>query len=63
MSGVAYELEEPPMMPLSLGEALDALEADPFFIERLGPQFVQAFLAMKRSEVVALRRARSPTGS
>ncbi len=51
VTGVGYELEDRPMMPLSLGEALDALEADPFFIESLGPQFVQAFLAMKRSEV------------
>ncbi len=51
VTGVAYELEDRTMMPFSLGEALDALEADPFFVERLGPQFVQAFLAMKRSEV------------
>ena len=57
VSGVAYELEDRTMMPFSLGEALDALEADPFFIERLGPQFVQAFLAMKRSEVARFASA------
>jgi glutamine synthetase len=57
VSGVAYELEDRPLMPLSLGEALDALEADPFFIESLGPQFVQAFLAMKRSEVARFASA------
>jgi glutamine synthetase len=57
VSGVAYELEDRTMMPFSLGEALDALEADPFFVERLGPQFVQAFLAMKRSEVARFASA------
>ncbi len=57
VTGVAYELEDPPLMPLSLGEALDALEADPFFVESLGPQFVQAFLAMKRSEVARFASA------
>jgi len=57
VSGVAYELEDRPLMPFSLGEALDALEADPFFVESLGPQFVQAFLAMKRSEVARFASA------
>ena len=57
VTGVAYELEDRTMMPLSLGEALDALEEDPFFIESLGPQFVQAFLAMKRSEVARFASA------
>jgi glutamine synthetase len=51
VSGVAYELEDRTLMPFSLGEALDALEADEFFVRSLGPQFAQAFLAMKRSEV------------
>ena len=51
VSGVAYELEDRPLMPFSLGEALDALEADEYFKRVLGEQFVQAFVAMKRSEV------------
>ena len=51
MSGVAYEARGPDADAVLAREALDALEADPFFVERLGPQFVQAFLAMKRSEV------------
>lgn len=51
VSGVSYELEDEPLMPFSLGEALDALEADAYFKEALGEQFVKAFLAMKRSEV------------
>jgi glutamine synthetase len=57
VTGVSYELEDRTMMPFSLGEALDALEADPFFVESLGPQFVQAFLAMKRSEVARFASA------
>jgi glutamine synthetase len=44
-------------MPFSLGEALDALEADDYFKQALGAQFVQAFLAMKRSEVARFQSA------
>jgi glutamine synthetase len=51
VTGVAYELEDKPPMPFSLGEALDALEQDAYLREALGDQFVQAFVAMKRSEV------------
>jgi glutamine synthetase len=57
VSGVAYELEDRPLMPFSLGEALDALEADAYFGEALGEQFVRAFLAMKRSEVARFQSA------
>jgi glutamine synthetase len=57
VSGVAYELEDRTLMPFSLGEALDALEEDEFFVHSLGPQFVQAFLAMKRSEVARFASA------
>ncbi len=57
VSGVAYELEDRTLMPFSLGEALDALEEDEFFVRSLGPQFVQAFLAMKRSEVTRFAAA------
>jgi glutamine synthetase len=45
---------EPPIereiVPLSLGEALDALEADTFVRSALGEQFLQAFGAIKRNE-------------
>ena len=37
-------------MPLSLGEALDALEADSFTRAAVGEQFVQAFVTIKRNE-------------
>ena len=57
VSGVSYELEDPPVMPFSLGEALDALEQDHYFREALGSQFVQCFLVMKRSEVGRFIRA------
>jgi glutamine synthetase len=57
VTGVAYELEDRPLMPFSLGEALDALEADDYFKQALGAQFVQAFLAMKRSEVARFQSA------
>jgi glutamine synthetase len=51
VSGVAYELEDRPLMPFSLAEALDALEEDAYLKEALGEQFVHAFVAMKRNEV------------
>jgi len=57
VEGVAYELEDRPLMPFSLGEALDALGEDAYFTDLLGPQFVQCFLAMKRSEVDRFARS------
>jgi len=45
---------EPPVeratVPFSLGEALDALEADEFTRSALGEQFMQAFTTIKRNE-------------
>jgi glutamine synthetase len=40
-------------LPASLGEALDALEADELLMEALGPLRRNAYLAVKRSEVNA----------
>jgi glutamine synthetase len=40
-------------LPASLGEALDALEADELLMEALGPLRRAAYLAVKRSEVAA----------
>jgi glutamine synthetase len=57
VTGVAYELEDRPLMPFSLGEALEALEQDEYFKAALGEQFVQAFLTMKRSEVARFQSA------
>ena len=41
---------ERPTMPFSLGEALDALEADSYIRACLGEQYIQAFTAIKRNE-------------
>ena len=38
-------------MPQSLGEALDALEADSVIGEAVGEDIVNTFLAMKRFEI------------
>ena len=46
-----YEDDAQETMPFSLGEALDALEADPFMRAKLGEQFIQCFVTLKRSEV------------
>ena len=57
VDGIAYEMDDKPLVPFSLGEALDALEADTRFCEMLGMDFVKAFVAMKRSEVDRFARA------
>jgi glutamine synthetase len=47
----AYEpVGEREMIPFSLEEALDALEADAFLRGKLGDQFLQAFTTIKRNE-------------
>jgi glutamine synthetase len=48
--GDAYAIEGVETVPLSLAEALDALESDTYLNETLGPQFVRAFVALKRDE-------------
>jgi glutamine synthetase len=40
-----------PMLPKSLGEALDALEKDALFREQLGEVFIQYYLRLKRNEL------------
>ena len=49
--GDAYAAEDRAAVPFSLAEALDALEADEYLTETLGPQFVRAFVALKRDEL------------
>ena len=52
--GDAYRLDDAhagSTLPASLGDALDALEADTVLTGRLGDQLVSTFLAMKRFEV------------
>ena len=43
-----------PMLPRSLGEALDALEADAQAASWLGPVLLHAYVQMKRDEIAAL---------
>jgi glutamine synthetase len=38
------------IVPLSLGDALDALEADTVLVEAFGPAYVDGFLTVKRAE-------------
>ena len=40
-----------PMMPTSLGTALDALDRDPLYRGRFGDPFVDYYLMMKRFEL------------
>jgi glutamine synthetase len=56
-TGVAYALEDKPLLPASLGEALAALEEDDYLRRSLGKRFLQAFVTMKRSEVARFASA------
>jgi glutamine synthetase len=56
LEGYGYNPESAPMLPQSLPEALDALEADTELIEVLGEFFVTSFLQYKRNEVERFSR-------
>jgi glutamine synthetase len=49
--GYSYEDESQPVLPMSLGEALDALRADAPLIDLLGGDLVDVFEIMKRDEI------------
>ena len=56
LEGYGYDPENAPMLPQSLPEALDALEADTELREVLGEYFVTSFLTYKRNEVERFSR-------
>jgi glutamine synthetase len=49
--GMAYDNENAPILPMSLGEALDALEGDDELRTQLSDELVNVFMALKRDEV------------
>ena len=51
LEGYGYDVTRSPVLPLSLGAALDAFEADAELAEVLGKEFSGAYLAFKRAEV------------
>ena len=51
LEGYGYDPESAPLLPQSLGEALDALEADKDFVDALGSYFVESFVTYKRNEI------------
>ncbi|HET8742305.1 MAG TPA: glutamine synthetase family protein [Gaiella sp.] len=58
--GDSYRMDEAhagTTLPQDLAAALDALEADSWLVERLGPQLVSTFVAMKRFEVERFAQA------
>lgn len=56
LEGYGYDTSKAEMLPMSLGQSLDALEADADFIDLLGPAFVQTFVAVKRDELERFSR-------
>jgi len=56
--GDAYAITDPgeiPIVPQYLHDALDALARDEYICAKMGPQFIQAFTAVKRMEVERFR--------
>ena len=51
LEGYGYDPASAPMLPQSLGEALDALEADSALVKILGEYFVTSFVTYKRNEI------------
>ena len=56
LEGYGYDPESAPMLPQSLAEALDALEADTELVEALGEYFVTSFVTYKRNEIERFSR-------
>ncbi|MFF2659113.1 glutamine synthetase family protein [Kitasatospora sp. NPDC058032] len=56
LEGYGYDAAKAPVLPGSLGAALDALEADTALCEALGKGFTTAFLAFKRAELERFAR-------
>jgi glutamine synthetase len=44
-------MESAPILPMSLKDALDALESNSYMKNQLSPQLIEAFLALKREEI------------
>lgn len=51
LEGYGYDPEVAPRLPTTLGDALDALEADTVLAEAIGEYFVTSFLQYKRNEI------------
>ncbi len=51
VEGIAYGMKKVTDLPTSLGESLDALEADTVLREALGEEFIHLFVAVKRHEI------------
>jgi glutamine synthetase len=56
LEGYGYDPGRSPMLPMRLGEALDALESDRELTGVLGEYFVTSFLAYKRNEIERFER-------
>jgi glutamine synthetase len=56
LEGYGYDPARAGLLPLRLGDALDALEADRELTEALGEYFVTSFLAYKRNEIERFER-------
>jgi glutamine synthetase len=63
MATSAYQLDDLELLPATLEESLDAFESDETLRDAFHPEFVKAFLALKRHEVKKARDAVPGYGS
>ena len=61
--GYGYDVSPPAKLPQTLGEALDAFEADTEFADVLGEPFVKTFLSLTSATRSSASTPGSPTGS
>jgi glutamine synthetase len=56
LEGYGYDAGRAQILPMRLGDALDALEADTELADVLGGYFVSSFLTYKRNEIERFER-------
>jgi glutamine synthetase len=56
LEGYGYDPARSQVLPMRLGDALDALEADQDMVGVLGEYFVTSFLTYKRNEIERFER-------
>ncbi len=55
--GMAYDNEAAPILPMSLGEAIDALEANENLKKEMSAELLETFVVMKRHEIERFNEA------
>jgi len=55
--GMAYDNENDPILPMTFGAALDALDANEHLKNHMAPELIEAFVVLKRDEIARYEAA------